>query len=73
MDLYVRNILEPEHGIADPINALHARRIEVHFLKQRAADPLHDVSFDLISDAIRIDNQAAVVSHGDSGDSNFSA
>src|SRR5260370_13229151 len=33
---------------------------------------LHHVSFDLISHAIRIDNQAAVESDGDSGDPNFS-
>ena len=39
--------------------------VEHHFFEERTADALDDVAFDLIFDAVGIDDQAAVVGADD--------
>src|SRR5690348_6479930 len=56
LNLDVGNLLETDHRIGGPIGVLHASFVELHFFEQGAADALHDISFDLILDAVGIDN-----------------
>ena len=64
----LRNLIEAENVIAAPIETRHARAIERYLLFERAADRLNDVPFDLILQAVWIDDQSAVVCDTDASD-----
>src|SRR5262249_60888408 len=62
VDGHLRYLRKLEDWIARPIDARHPRAIELQLLEQCAAGGLHDVPFDLVSEAVGIDDLAAVVS-----------
>ncbi len=52
-----------EDGVGFPVNAGDAVFVEFDLFLKRAAQRLHDVAFDLVPDAIRVDDQPAVMRH----------
>src|SRR5690349_21863390 len=55
---YVR---ERQNRICTPIEARHGRAVELQVFDKRSADRLDDVAFDLVAQAIRIDDLAAIM------------
>src|SRR4029453_12196922 len=61
LDVHAGDLGEREDRVARPVEARHTRSIEGDLLLQRAAYRLHQVAFDLVPDAVGIDDLAAVV------------
>src|SRR5260370_7450546 len=60
-DVDRRHVRESDHGVAGPIDAGHARPVELYFFKQHLAERLNDRPLDLILQRIRIHHEAAIV------------
>ena len=58
-------VLDVEDRVARPIDARHPVALEAHFLEQHARQAVHDVAFDGVAQAFRVDDQAAVVRDGE--------
>src|SRR3954471_24847959 len=54
-------MLEGENWIAGPIEVLYSRCVKLHLFQQRPADGLNNISFNLIPQPVRINNQPAVM------------
>src|SRR5206468_3176282 len=65
-DLDLRNIRKFNNRVAGPIERLNAGCVELYFLKQRTAHALYNIPFDLVFEAVRVDDEPTVVREGES-------
>src|SRR5437867_10498244 len=72
-DLDLGNIGKFDNRISSPIQRLNAGRVELYFLKQRTAHALNNISFDLVLEAVRVDDEPTVVREGESLDCDIAA
>src|SRR5256885_4699049 len=72
-DLDLWNLFVAQNRIARPIEILDSRGIELYLFHERAAGALNDVAFNLILQAVGIDDQAAIVRDADFLDGHLAA